>query len=98
MEHKTVMEQLKWSFDWPIRRAVAVSSHGTYVISGEGPARWFARFTRADTEQFRRTRHPVGQATEYTCMADAMRACQRHAEQFSSDSSDRLNVTTPLPQ
>jgi hypothetical protein len=91
------MFHLEWSFDWPVQRAVAVSPHGTYVISGEGPGQWLAKFTRADTEQFRRTAHPVGQATRYPSMADAMRACQRHAEQSSTDSSDRLSVNTPMP-
>lgn len=91
------MRQLSWSFDWPVRRAVAVSPHGTYVISGEAQGCWLARFTRAETEEFRRTRHPVGDATEYQCMADAMRACQRHAERFCNESSDRLSVITPVP-
>ena len=92
------MSQLSWSFDWPVRRAVAVAAHGTYVIIGEGSADWSARFTRADTEQFRRTAHEVGQHTcHYLSMADAMRACQRHAEGYASDSSDRLTMTTPVP-
>lgn len=91
------MYRLEWSFDWPVQRAVGVTPHGTYVISGEAPGQWLARFTRADTEQFRRTAHVVGDTMRYPSMADAMRACQRHADHFSSDSSDRLTISTPIP-
>lgn len=92
------MSQLTWSFDWPVKRAVAVSTHGTYVITGEGSADWSARFTRADTEQFRRTAHEVGSSTcHYASMADAMHACQRHADGHTSATSDRLTMWTPVP-
>ena len=92
------MVHLRWSFDWPVRRAVAVAPHGTYVISGEGPSEWSAKFTRVDTEAFRKTQRALDdRGTRYESIADAMRACQRHAEQFSSDSSDRLLIVTPVP-
>ncbi|MBA3697392.1 MAG: hypothetical protein H0W78_00800 [Planctomycetes bacterium] len=91
------MQHLAWSFDWPVRRAVAVSAHGSYVITGEAHGCWTARFTRAGTEQFRRPAHEVGKAPEYPSVADAMRACHRHAERFSDESSDRLSVCTPFP-
>jgi hypothetical protein len=87
-----------WSFDWPVRRAVAVAAHGTYVIVGEGPQNWSAKFTRVDTEQYRRTARDVGpQICHYASMADAMHACQRHADGHSPESSGRLALSTPLP-
>ena len=91
------MRQLEWSFDWPVRRAVAVCAHGTYLISGVATGQWMARFTRADTEPFRRTSRPVSAETCYPTMADAMRACHRHSEHYSADSSDRFTIQTPIP-
>lgn len=90
------MKQLTWSFDWPVQKAVAVASHGTYVITGEAPGRWWAYFTHADTQPYRRTAWPVAK-TFYPSMADAMRACHRHADRFDPESSNRLSVTTPVP-
>jgi hypothetical protein len=98
LPEKVVMKHLTWSFDWPLQRAVAVASHGTYVITGEAPGRWSAHFTRVDTEPYRRTARPVRSGTaHFATMADAMRACHRHADSFDPDSSDRLKVATPLP-
>lgn len=92
------MAQLTWSFDWPVRRAVAVAAHGTYVIVGEAPGDWSAKFTRVDTHQYRRTARDVGQQTcHYPSMADALRACQRHADGYSPQSSGRLTMSTPVP-
>lgn len=92
------MMHLTWSFDWPLQRAVAIASHGTYVITGEAPGRWTARFTRADTEPHRRTAQPVKPGTiVFPTMADAMRACRRHADHFDPEASDRLSVVTPTP-
>lgn len=91
------MRQLTWSFDWPVLKAVAVASHGTYVISGEAPGRWMAQYRRSDTQPYRRSMHPVAKELYFPTMADAMRACHRHAENFDWESSDRLSVVTPRP-
>lgn len=92
------MPHLTWSFDWPVRRAVAVATHGTYVIVGESPGVWSAKFTRVETEQYRRTARAVAvHACHYPSMADAMHACQRHADGYSPESSGRLTMSTPVP-
>ena len=89
---------LTWSFDWSVRRAVAVPTHGTYVIFGEGQSRWAAKFSRADTGPIERKTVDLSRIpTYYPCMADALRACQSHAERFAHNLSDRLTINTPTP-
>jgi hypothetical protein len=89
---------LTWSFDWPVRRAVAVANHGTYVIFGEGSSRWAAKFSRADSGLLEKKTGDLSRMpTYYASMADALRACQSHAERFAHNLSDRLMVNTPIP-
>lgn len=89
---------LTWSFDWPVRRAVAVASHGTYVIMGEGSSRWAAKFFRADSGLLEKNTGDLSRTpTYFACMADALRACQSHTERFVHNLSDRLMVNTPIP-
>jgi hypothetical protein len=90
------MSLLRWSFDWPVRRAVAVAHHGTYVIEGTAPHEWLATFTRLYAPG-QAGRPLPGTSRSFVTMADAMHACRLHAEQFTSESSDRLSAATPVP-
>lgn len=93
------MTHLAWTFDWPVNRAVAVTLQGTYVIHGKAPADWSVKFTRAipksaisdsDSDSLNKT-----DLTFYT-VADAMHACQKHADSCSWDSSGRWLQITPF--
>ena len=86
------MTALIWSFDRPLKRAVAVSPYGTYVVIGEDDTRWFVQFTHADCSA------ASGQPDHayYRSMEEAFRACQRHGERFSADGSNRF-MHTPIP-
>ena len=54
---------------------------------------------RADTEEFRKSKRSVSAHYKtFANPADAIRACQRHAERYSSESSDRFTVVTPPPR
>lgn len=87
---------LTWKFEWARRRACAVAPHGTYVVEGDEHNRWRGRFTRMHPGPCVTIRLPTRTAVFHD-LAAAIHACQRHAELFSSESSDRLLVATPVP-
>jgi hypothetical protein len=90
--------QLAWSFDLGNYRATAIALHGTYTVERLPTGEWNAHFVRSDTEQFRRTQHPVQpRSMTFKTLADAVRACNRHA-QHSDQSSDRFTIRTPPPR
>jgi hypothetical protein len=92
------MPYLTWTFDWSAGRAETRPSHGVYVVQRQAPGRWSAIFTRVETEPYRRTARAVDKQQEtFSSMADAMRACQRHADTYRPDASNRLKSITPLP-
>lgn len=94
------MAHLTWSFDWPVNRAVAVSTQGTYVVVGVAAGRWSVAFTRAipkacdggsDSDSLNR------EDLVFPSVADAMHACQRHADKCTPESSGRWSQATPVP-
>ena len=91
--------QLTWFFEWDVGRGTARPGHGTYTIERTDDGEWIARFVRADTEEFRKTKRSVSAHYKtFQTPADAIRACQRHAERYSAESSDRFTISTPLPE
>ncbi len=88
------MAALTWSFDEPQKRAVAVAAHGTYVVIGEDDKRWFTQFTRAD--RLAKAPAPPADHAYFFSLDDARQSCQRHADRYSDDGSNRF-MTTPVP-
>jgi phage terminase large subunit GpA-like protein len=90
---------LTWKFEWAIKRATAVVAKGTYVVECDGYHRWHGRFTRVGDSHAPVTtvmRNPENTA-EFADLADAIHACQHHADDLTPDSSGRLLIPTPRP-
>lgn len=88
---------LYWTFDWNAKKAEAVSPEGTYTIEGDEQAKWIARFKKGSDQTDVLPRDPDRHTLTFETLSDALRACQRHCDRKSSETSGRLTISTPLP-
>ena len=91
------MSYLYWTFDWNAKKAEAVSAEGRYIIEGDDQAKWTARFKKGTDRTDVIPRDDGRHTLTFETLSDALRACQRHCDRKSSDTSGRLTIRTPLP-
>jgi|SRR3954469_6553246 hypothetical protein len=93
------MCHLDWAFDWANYAATATAGHGTYHILRTDPGHWTTSFRHAGmTATSDRPRPlPVG-ALAFASLADAVHACHRHAERYTTHATAGLRYLTPPPE
>lgn len=77
------MARLTWKFENEQKRACAVSCQGRYLLRGKADGTWFGQFIRSPSAK-ETDSYAVGFLPKlFENMAEAVKACQEHADRIS---------------